>query len=87
MDNINSIRKDLKIRYNFNIRLQLRKVDREYNALSAAQIILPYLGGDRWIEITEEEEGDQQIEVTTFEEEEDYNNELVGIDMKEDLQL
>lgn len=59
MDNIDSIRKDLKIRHNFDIRLQLEKADREYNALSAAQGLLPYLGGDQWIEVTtsEEEEG------------------------------
>jgi salicylate hydroxylase len=71
MDNIDSIRKDLKIRHDFDIRLQLGKADAEYNALSAAQILLPYLGGE-WIESKEEE---------------DYDNKSVGIDMEEDLQL
>lgn len=73
MDNIDRIRKDLKIRHDFDIRLQLEKIDREYNALSAAQILLPYLWGDQWINVTTEEE--------------DYDNKSVGVDMEEDLQL
>jgi len=72
MNNIDSIRKDLEIQHNFDIRLQFGKADVEYNALSAAQILPPYLGGIQWIE---------------SEEEEDYDTKSVGIDMEEDLQL
>jgi salicylate hydroxylase len=72
MDSIDSIQKDLKIRHNSDICLQLGKADGEYNALSAAQTLLPYLGGDQWIE----SEG-----------QEDCDNKSMGIDMEEDLQL
>jgi hypothetical protein len=72
MDSIDNIQKDLKIRHNSDIRLQLGKADGEYNALSAAQTLLPHLGGDQWIE----SEG-----------QEDCDNKSVGIDMEEDLQL
>lgn len=72
MGNIDIIRKDLKMRHNFDIRLQLGEADGEYRALSAAQILLPYPGEDQWIEVTTSEEDD---------------NKSVGIDMEEDLQL
>jgi salicylate hydroxylase len=74
MNNIDKIRKDLKIRHNFDIRLQLRQADREYNALFAAQTLLPYVGGDQWIELTTSQEG------------KDYDDKSVDIDSEEDWQ-
>ena len=71
MGKIDNIRKDLEIRHDFDIRLQLQKIDSEYNALSAAQILLPYLEEDQW------------IKVTTSQEEEDHDNKWVDIDMEE----
>jgi salicylate hydroxylase len=47
IDNIDSIREDLETRHDFDIGLQLEKIDSEYNALSAARTLLPYLGEDQ----------------------------------------
>jgi salicylate hydroxylase len=68
MDNIDGIRKKIRPSwiYNFDIRRELGKADREYNALSAAQTLLPCLGGYQW------------AKVTTYREEA-YDDESVGV--------
>jgi salicylate hydroxylase len=103
LDNIDSVRENLMVRHswiwNFDIRRELKKADREHKALSVARALQPSLWPYQWVEVTTSKE---RIERPDFgpmahpgrrgtclvvEEMDEDDEEYVGIDMDEDLQF